>query len=132
MFLYADNAKLFSTDSNDLQQSLTTVVSWMMESYQLSLAQANLSIYLSFVTLMLIKPEINIILEIKRFLVYLPYVIWVLLFPVTLNGTNMFVALSLKLLFIHTKFYTVSVTTMLGFCSKHILLTSDHCFNITL
>ena len=29
MFLYADDAKLFSTDSNDLQQSLTSVVSWM-------------------------------------------------------------------------------------------------------
>ena len=39
MFLYADNAKRFSTDSNDLQQSLARVISWM-ESYQLSLAPA--------------------------------------------------------------------------------------------
>ena len=38
-FLYADDAKLFSTDSNDLQQSLTSVVCWM-EFYQLSLAPA--------------------------------------------------------------------------------------------
>ena len=39
MFLYADDAKLFSADSNYLQQSLTNVVSWM-ESHQLLLAPA--------------------------------------------------------------------------------------------
>ena len=39
MFLYADDAKLFSTDSTDLQQSLTGVNTWM-EFYQLSFAQA--------------------------------------------------------------------------------------------
>ena len=32
IFLYADDAKLFSANSNDLQQSLTRVISWM-ESY---------------------------------------------------------------------------------------------------
>ena len=39
MFLYADNAELLSTDNNDLQQSLTGVISWM-ESYPSSLAPA--------------------------------------------------------------------------------------------
>ena len=39
MFLNADNAKLFCADSNDLQQSLASVISGI-ESYQLSLALA--------------------------------------------------------------------------------------------
>ena len=39
MFLYADNAKRLIADSNDLQQSLASVICWM-ESYQLSLAPA--------------------------------------------------------------------------------------------
>ena len=86
---------------------------------------------MKFATLMLIKPAINITLEIKRFLVCLQCVIWMLLFPVTLNGANMFVALSLKLLYVHIKFYTVSVAIMVGFCSKHMLLTLDHCLDIT-
>ena len=39
MLLYADDAKFFNADRNDLQQSLTRVISWM-ESYHLSLAPA--------------------------------------------------------------------------------------------
>ena len=109
MVLYADNAKLFSADSNDLQQSLVSFVEWNPINYHLP--QQNVSIYLSFETLMLTRPVINSILENKRFLVCLQCVIWVLLFPVTLDGTNMFVAMSLKLLFVHTKFYSVSVAT---------------------
>ena len=51
----------------------------------------------------------------------------VLLFVVTLIGTNMFVALFLKVLFFCTKFYTALVPAKFGFCSKHMSLTSDHC-----
>ena len=41
MFLLADDAKIFSADSTDLQQSLTSVNSWM-EYNKLSLAPAKL------------------------------------------------------------------------------------------
>ena len=125
MFLYADDAKLFSNDSIDLQQSLTSVI------FNYHLLKQSVSIYLLFATLLLIRPVINIILEIKRFLVCLLCVIWVL-FLVTSNDANMFVALSLKHLYVYTKFYTVSVASMFEFCSKNMLLTSDHCLNITL
>ena len=118
MFLYADDAKHFSSD---LQLSLTSVNSWM-EFYQLLLAPAKCQ-YLAIATLKLI---FKIILEIKGFLVCLRCLIWLLLL-VTLNDTSMFVALPLKLLFIHTKFYIVSAATMFGFCPKHILHASDHC-----
>ena len=76
---------------------------WNLINYHLP--QQNDSIYLLFAALMLIKPVINIILEIKRFLVCPQCVIWVLLFLVTSNGANMFAAMSLKLLFIHTKIF---------------------------
>ena len=39
MLLYADDAKLFSADHIDLQQSITNINSWM-NSYQLSIAPA--------------------------------------------------------------------------------------------
>ena len=39
MLLYADDAKLFSTDHIDLQESITNINSWM-DSYQLSIAPA--------------------------------------------------------------------------------------------
>ena len=39
MLLYADDAKLFSADHIDLQQSITNINSWM-DSYQLSIAPA--------------------------------------------------------------------------------------------
>ena len=96
-------AKLFSANSTNLQQSLPCVNSWM-EFYQFHLPQQNVTIYLFFATLMLIMPVINIILEIKRFVVCLQCMIWLLLFLVISKVATLFEALSLKLLFIHTKF----------------------------
>ena len=105
MFLYADNTKLFSTDNTDPLLNLTSANSWM-NSYQLSLGSANVSIYLLFTNH---HPDAHnasngIASEIKRFLVGLHCVMWALLFLVVLNGANMLVALSLQLLFIAPNF----------------------------
>ena len=101
-----------------------------MESYQLSLAPAKCQQPTTICHPDADKDSNQYYIGNKNFPVCLQCVIWVLSFPVTINGANMFVALFLKLLFVHNKFYIVSVPTMFGFCSKHILLTSDHCLNI--
>ena len=90
-----------------------SILRWNLINYHLP--QQNVSIYLLFAALVLIMSVISIILEINRLLVCLQCVIWVLLFLVTLNDASMFTELYLKLLFVHTKFYTVSVATMFDF-----------------